>query len=238
MLRVAESIDVVLIATLILMLAHMFGPNIRSLLRRKGHLASSFGGGMAVAYVFLQLFPEIEHVHYHLGDRIHLITLASFLIFFAIELRILSQSSAGQGGTTAEPEARIFWLHIAVSWIYTAMVIFALPTDVTENAGSVVVGSLAIGLHLIYKDYVLRSHHARYFENAGRYLLALAPLAGWFTRSLVSPSEAVFDLFVAVLAGFLMQNVFRDELPHREDARLPWLFSGAALYAVLVFFTE
>jgi hypothetical protein len=237
-LRVAESIDVVLIATLILTLAHMFGPNIRRLLRRNGHLVSSFGGGIAVAYVFLQLFPEIEHVHHHLGDRIHLITLASFLIFFAIELRILSQSPAEQEGTRANSEARIFWLHIAVSWLYTAMVIFALPSDATENTGSVVVGSLAIGLHLIYKDYVLRTHHARDFEEAGRYLLALAPLFGWFIRSITTPSDAVFDLFVAVLAGFLMQNVFRDELPHQENARLSWLFSGAALYTLLVFFTE
>lgn len=238
------TLDYTLVAALLLALIHFFGPVMRRSLRGHGELVASFGGGIAVAYVFLSLFPEIELAHEWLDDRVHFVTLVSFLFFYGLEAWLFMKRrtgrnlevttvSGGDHAPHAEHPENVFWWHIALSWVYTAMVVFALPEASSEDVGFAIVGSLAVGLHLIYKDYVLRSHHHESFEEKGRFLLAIAPLAGWLAHQIIDPSEVVFDLFVALVAGFLMQGVFRDELPQASVVRLRWLFAGAATFTAL-----
>ena len=233
-----ERLDYSIIAVFILSGMYLLGPNLRRVVRRRHDVASSIGGGIALAYVFLQLFPEIEEAHAGLGDRIHLVTLASLIAFDAIELRLLSAPPASAAPRSPHARLRVFWLHIALSWIYTALIVFVIPGEAREDALLVTVGSVAIGLHLIYKDYVLRTRHPEEYELKGRYLLALAPVVGWLAHFVVQPPEHFFDFFVAILAGFLMQNVFREELPKHEGLRLGWLVIGAAGYALLVVLVE
>ena len=238
--------DYTLVAAVLLAVAQLFGPSIRQGMRRHAELATSFGGGLAVAYVFLQLFPEIEATHDWFGDEIHVVTLVSFLAFYALELRLLLRSERRLAATRTEPVSggdhaeaspghspAVFWWHLAVGWFYTFMVIFALPHEVSGDFELTVLTAVAIGLHLVYKDYVLRSHHSSAFEYKGQLALAAAPIAGWLAHILITPPDIMLDLFVAILAGFLMQNVFRDELPSAHTARLSWLFGGAAAFTLL-----
>lgn len=247
------SLDYTLLAALLLAVVHLLGPNIRQGMQRRTEAVTSFGGGLAVAYVFLQLFPEIEMAHEWLGDSVHFVTLASFLLFFVLEVRLLTHHersiskagaapvSGGDQGAASQhmnhTSTSVFWWHIALIWLYTWMVIFALPEETGENLAFAIVGTLAVGLHMIYKDFVLRAHHEVHFASRGRYLLAIAPIAGWVAHKIAAPPEFVFDLFIAVLAGILMQGVFREELPDRQTARVGWLIGGAATFALLSLLT-
>jgi hypothetical protein len=62
-------------------------------------------------------------------------------------------------------------------------------------------------------------------------------MAGWLAHQLMDPSEAVFDVFVAVIAGILMQGVFRDELPQMRAVRINWMVGGAATFTALTLLT-
>lgn len=228
-----QTIDYGLLVAMVLALIYLIGPWIRQSLRRRENVARSAGGGIAAAYVFLQLFPEIEAAHEWFGDAIHFIILISFLVFFGLEQVLWSRSEAGSN--THSPH--VFWMHIALSWMYTWTIVFALPEDIAKNFLVALLSATAIGLHLVYKDYVLRSHHTGDYEFAGRYVLALAPLAGWLVRALTMPSEAVFDMSMALLSGFLLQNVFRNELPGYRCFRYGWFAMGVAMYALLVLLT-
>lgn len=231
---VIDFADYALVAALILSSALLFGPWIRQGFRRNSQMVASFGGGLALAYVFLNLLPELELAHHLLNDRVHLVTLFSFLVFYILEVRLLS---AVANKSHAMSHGRVFWLHIGLSWLYTWLVIFALPNEVAEQLFFTIIGSLAIGLHLVYKDYVLREHHSEDYQSKGRYILALAPILGWLTHEMLEPNEYVSDLFIAVLAGFLMQNVFREELPKHTDVRIGWLVTGAGVFSLLVWLT-
>jgi uncharacterized membrane protein YeaQ/YmgE (transglycosylase-associated protein family) len=224
-----------LVVAILLALAHLLGPWIRRGFSNHVQQVVSFGGGLAVAYVFLQLIPEIEEAHAYLGDVMHFLVLFSFLGFYAVEVRFISRGV--QDGDPEEIEAgekRAFWLHVALSWFYTWMVVFALPADVSESLMVAILAGLAIGLHVTYKGFVLHGHDVREYERRGRYVLILAPLLGWLAHIIVQPSEAVFDVFIAVLAGYLMQNVFREELPSHDFARFRWMIAGALILLVLI----
>ena len=236
-----DPLDFAVITALVLAATLGLGPRIRTVLRPHARRVQSFGGGVGVAYIFLSLFPEIENVHAWLGRHVHLVTLLSFLLFFALEAWLIDHArlrrEAGAAASAQPVEPPVFWLHVAIMAFYTAVVMFALPEAVAGELLLAVAAGLAIGSHLVYKDYLLRAEAGDQFQASGRVLLAAAPLLGWVLHRIAEPSEAVLDISMAVLAGILMQSVFRDELPRPDRAALAWMVTGVAAYAVLSLFT-
>lgn len=238
-------LDFAVVTAAVIALVHAAGPWIRSHLGRHTQKVRSFGGGVGLAYVFLALFPEIDLAHDWLGQHVHLVTLVSFLVFFVIEARLVMRARAQQASAQESPqlhaddagEATAFWFHIAILALYTSLVVFTLPDRVAGELFFAFMGGLAIGVHCVYKDFLLRSHVEHQYQTAGRYLLALAPLVGWVAHRFVQPSEAVLDIGMAILAGVLIQSVFRDEIPAPDAVAMRWLFAGVATFAMLSLFT-
>lgn len=232
---VGHTGEYALLVAVLLSLGYLLSPVIGHRLNAHRTRILSFGGGLAVAYVFLQLIPEVEEAHEYLGDFMHFVILFSFLGFYALETAFLRHDRRiEESGHQDNAGGLSFWLHIGLTWFYTAMVIFALPADVSESLYVAVIVGLAIALHVTYKSYVMHEHHQRAYEAYGQFVLVLSPLAGWLAHVVIQPSEAVFDIVIAVLAGFLMQNVFREELPAHDLTRFRWMLSGSIVLLVLV----
>ena len=118
---------------------HLASPRLRPATSRHQVLIGSLGGGMAVAYVFLHLFAAIEKGHAIFGDRIHLIVLLGFLLYYGAE-RGLGKS--GQGETRSYE----LWLHLAMAWLYSWLLIYALPDALLTNGAAAIpptIGALA-----------------------------------------------------------------------------------------------
>lgn len=68
----------------------------------------------------------------------------------------------------------------------------------------------------------------------GRWFLAVAILVGWTVGLLTELSEAVTALLFVFLAGGVVLNVLKEELPKERRSRF-WPFAlGAAFYAALL----
>lgn len=230
-----DPLDFAVITALVLASTQALGPRIRAWLSPRARQVQSFGGGVALAYIFLSLFPEIDNAHPWLGDRVHLTTLAGFLLFFTLEAWLIARARRATTAASDQPsgESAVMWLHIGIMGLYTAIVMFALPREIANDLLFAVGAGLAIGVHLVYKDYVLRDQAGDQFGATGRALLTMAPLIGWVAHRIVDPSEAVLDIAMAALAGILMQSVFRDEVPRPDRASLRWLLGGVATFWLL-----
>ena len=192
----------------------------------------SSGGGMAISYVFLQLLPEIDKGHYLVGNAIYFVVLIGFVLFYALEYHLPLH---GSRKTQAGPSRFIFGLHLTITWLYSWLIIYAMPEELETSAPHAFIGVIAIGLHLFYKDYILGRHCTREFNSWGRYILAAAPLAGWGTFVLVDPtSKVVSDILIAVLGGSIIYNVLRDELPDRKQYSFHWFVLGVLVYSCLL----
>jgi exosortase/archaeosortase len=88
-----EALDLVeiLFVAILFGVVHIFGPRFRTFMQAAGKTAilGSLGGGIAVAYIFLQLLPELEAAEGRLlGDSIHLIVLVGFVVFWGLEVKL------------------------------------------------------------------------------------------------------------------------------------------------------
>lgn len=214
-----------------LAVVHVVGTPLRRLLCRHERVVRSVGGGMAIAYVFLMLLPELERGHAVVGDSIHILVLTGFLFFLSLELWFQGGRAAAvpQHGTPA-----LFRFHVGLGWFYSWTVVYALPEVVGVVGIKALISTAALGLHMLYKDYVLGVHEPGEFDVWARFALAAAPLTGWLAAVLIPPSEATGDILIAFLAGYLLQNVFRNEIPEYRESRLGWFVMGALFYSVPV----
>jgi zinc transporter ZupT len=228
-----EYVHYVGLMAITLSLLLVFGPQIRTRLHNHTLQVSSFGGGVAIAYVFLVLFPEVEHSREILGASVHVITVLSLLVFFALEVLLSRLRAREHAPDHSHHNAERFWFHIAIIWVYTWLVMFTVPEDAADNLVYVLAASATISVHLLYKDYVLRGHYDGKFEQAGRFVLALAPIAGWLSHQIVQPSDGTLEIMIAILAGVLIQSVFQEELPPVERMSYRWLVAGVAIMAGL-----
>ncbi len=216
----------VTLITAMLIAVHLFAAQIGRRLDAAEHAAHSFGGGMAIAYVFLHLLSELEKGHEVLGHAVHGIALAGFVGFSAAEYWIHRRE---EGATVGKLK-----LHIALQFIYNWLLIYMLPEAVDAGLGYAFLLAAALGLHLASTDYALRADFPREFQSWGRWVLAAGLAAGWVTDLFYEPVDPyVADTWTALLAGFLMCNVFRDEAPDPHNSRFGWFVAGVVLFGGL-----
>ena len=74
-------------------------------------------------------------------------------------------------------------------------------------------------------------------RTASRWVLAGAVVAGWAVGSATQIHEMALACLFSFLAGGMLLNVLREELPEDRESRF-WAFAlGAALYSALLLVT-
>ena len=210
---------------------HFGAPLLRRLFEPERPWLASAAGGMAVAFAIIILLPELEYVHASVGDVVYPLVLAGLVGFYVAELGLLRRRAVPAGGGSAAlstHDGAGASVHLAISWLYTFGLVYALPDQVHEHAVVVLMTSVAIGLHLAYKDWLIVAHHPAVYRRMGRYLLATSPIAAFGATLVAGPSEMVSDLILALIAGYMLQNVFRNEMPESRTSQ-PLAFAAGAL---------
>ena len=83
-------------------------------------------------------------------------------------------------------------------------------------------------------DHGLREHHKHTYLRTGRWVLAIAVVLGWVVGLLTEIPEVAIAVLTAFLAGGVVLNVLKEELPEKRESRF-WAFAlGAAAYTVLL----
>lgn len=247
-LSVGASVAGALPIALALAALHLVAPRIRRLPGVPERATGSFAGGLAVAYVFLHLLPELVEGNQAIGAAlasvardsplldlaIFGVALAGFTLFYGLERRA---QDAGPD-TTAESAAggpTLFRLHLASFVVYNALITYTMPLRLRTGVAFTLLFTVAMGLHFILTDRGLEEHYPNRFRRRGRPILAAALLAGWALAALSSPtSTIVVALLTAFLGGSILLNVFKEELPSGRQSSFPWFCVGLGLYSALL----
>lgn len=228
-----------LIAASALALIHVAAGYLRGLHHVPRSIWLSGAGGVAVAYVFLHLLPEVSRTHGVVAESLggtgalarsgaYFVALVGLVFFYGLEhvARVRSE----RGG--------VFWLHVASFGLYNAIIGYVLGSGAHGSNVRLLPFALAMGLHFLVNDYGLRHHHKERYDRVGRWLLAAAILAGWALSAVRALPEAALGLLVAFLAGGIVLNTLKEELPQERESRLSAFIAGVAAYSALELFAS
>lgn len=201
----------------------------------------SAAGGISVAYVFLHILPELSERQgdiegvgglglVFLEHHVYLMALAGLALFYLLERA--AKSSTERGGDSRG--AMVFWLHIASFSLYNALIGYLLLHRETAGLQGLLLYALALTLHFVVNDYGLREDHKRDYDRIGRWILAVAICVGWVVGLMTEIHEAVLSVLFAFLAGSIVLNVLKEELPRERKSRAWAFLLGAATYAALL----
>lgn len=208
---------------------------------RKGWLSAA--GGVSVAYVFVQLLPEVAAAQAAIGEtdaagalpylesHAWLLALVGLAIFYSLEMHAQRIKARGGTGQTSDTVGRI---HIGSFAVYNAVLGSLLLQQAERDLWSLVTFTVAIGLHLLVNDASLRAHHGRIYHDVGRWVLAAAVLIGWALSTVTELSEAAVGLPLALVSGAVVLNVMKEELPQESKSRVLPFVLGAAGYTILL----
>ncbi len=226
-----------------LALVHLFAGKLRFLDVVPRSRWLSFASGISVAYVFAHLLPQVAAGQRALAEagltrfvvkegHVWLLALVGLVVFYGLERAArTSRAKSTEGDQT---EADVFWLHMGSYGLYNLLIGYLLA----EGEGGTGLGTLlfwtAMALHFFVNDYGLRSDHKARYTRVGRWLLAAAVVAGAALGLGGRIHEAVLAALVSFLAGGVVLNVLKEELPEDRASRF-WPFAlGAAGYAALL----
>lgn len=226
-----------LIAALLFAAVHVASPWLVFLDRTPRSIWLSTAGGISVAYVFVHLLPELATLSdetRHVGPErwIWLLALAGFVAFYGLERLARRHAPRGDDGGGND----VVWaLHLGSFAIYNFAIGYLLDGQAQhEGTTGVLTYAVALGLHFIVNDRALAAHHDARYRRTGRWVLAAAVLAGWAVGLLGEIPEAAIATAIAVLAGGIVLNVVKEELPAERESRF-WAFAlGTAGYAAVL----
>lgn len=204
-------------------------------------IASSLGGGIAISYVFLHLLPELNHVHPDLAEINPYITLSGFMLFYGLEhladkLATPEKSTewdfVKKKGTMAK---YTFNLEIGFLFVYNGLIVYTMPEQFRVGIINTIIYMIAMLLHLFSNDHSLQENYLKQFKSWGCYVLAAAPVVGSIADWITPPSTLVSGVLIALLAGFILLNVFKKELPDNDKSSFGWFSAGAVGFGIMLY---
>jgi hypothetical protein len=232
-----------LVLALALAAVHIFAGRLRFVPGPPRARALSVAGGISVAYVFVHLLPELSRGEETLADaveafgerHVYVVALLGLALFYGAEQAVLRARRRRHHAASTPTSEGMFRVHLATFVAYSALIGNLVVQQVElEGFGRALLFAFALGVHLIVNDTGLRLHHRDRYHDVGRWMLAVAVLVGWISGSVLEISEPAKAALLALLAGGVILNVLKEELPPDRESRF-WAFAGgAAGYSVLL----
>lgn len=168
---------------------------------------------------------------------VYLVALLGLAIFYGLERaakRSRRESQIAHQGDVASPQ--VFRLHMVSFIVYNAIIGYLLVHREVPGLVSLLLFTLAMGLHFFTNDYGLRQDFKGRYHRYGRWLLAAAVVLGWGIGIATTLHPLVVPILFAFLSGGVVLNVLKEELPEERQSSF-WAFcTGTAVYAVLLLF--
>jgi len=231
---------------------HVFGRRLRFLDRLPRSRWLSLSGGVSVAYVFVHVLPEIGRVASHVGEEplgigflerhVYLVALGGFLAYYGVE-RAAKRGTPGEGAEAGrdanrageeEWSQRVFRMHVVAFGLYNLLVGYLLLHREEPGLASLLLFGVAMGLHFLINDWALRHHHGEAYHDYGRWVLALAVLVGVAAGFVVPLSREALAVLFAFLAGGVILNVIKEEVPAERESDFGAFALGALGYTVVL----
>jgi len=236
-----------LLAALVLAAVYVLGPRALPFERRFPRRTLSVAAGVSLAYIFLDVLPELGARHrvfvqsagplLFSEQRIYLVALAGFVFLYGLDRMVLAARVDGRLEKGREAASPIFWSHIGGFALYGWIIGDALVSRGARGWVQLLLFTVAMAFHLLVVASSLAREHGRAYLLWGRWVLAASVVAGWLVAALAPLSEAWGARLFAFVAGGVLMTSANEELPEEKGGRVGWFVLGTVGYAVLLLLT-
>ena len=231
---------VAFLATLFLMSFHLLSHWFSTHLPGNGKAFASFSGGVAVAYVFLHMLPNLVEYNKPMGKyllthqwltpftelSIYVVALLGFIVYYGFDLLAERQQIKKHN------DGLVYMLHLGMFCLYNFLITYTMSLRAQDSTTATCLFTLSMALHFLLTDRKFSRIYPKPFTHLGRYLLCGALFVGWFCSVIFDPVNVLVSAFmVAFLSGSVLLNVFREELPSTEIIHYFWFTLGSILIA-------
>lgn len=238
-----------LLSVLILCLTHIFVNKLKlSGIPRSKWL--SIAGGISVTYIFLQSFPELQEFQREMNHRdihsipgivdleIYFIALLGLTFFYGLENKTKKSVESERRPDPGKGEENIgmFWIHISSFAIYNFIIAYLLLHMEEVSKLRMITYTIAMSFHLIVTDHSLEDHFKKSYKYKGRWILVAALFLGWLTSLWLKIPEIYLGMIFAFIAGGIIMNVLKEELPRERDSNLLAFCLGVFFYSLILIF--
>jgi hypothetical protein len=201
----------------------------------------SFASGVSVAFVFLKLLPYLHDADAGLkNDGVHLLAymfaLAGLVGLYGLEIMVRRSRSQHRDQASGDPSG-IFIVHLGAFALYNAFLGALLVDQMQQSVSQQISFILALLLHNAVNDFALREHHQNQYRLFGRWVLATSVLIGWTGAVLLEIPDVVRFSAISMLAGAIILNVLKEELPADRESRFGAFVGGCIAFTVLLVFS-
>lgn len=219
------------------------------------HLLPELAAGQAQVSRAIEAAPaSLGGVGRRFAERhVYLIALVGLAVFYGLDKLALRSRGRGDdadeadGDGEGQPGGRardtpgedtttvgVFWVHMASFGVYNVLVGYLLLHRERPDTSDLLLFAVAMALHFLVTDRGLEEHHQTRYRRTGRWLLAAAVWVGVGVGAATEIPAAALAVFVAFLAGGVILNVLKEEMPSERRGRF-WAFTlGMAVYSALL----
>lgn len=236
------------LAAVLLSLIHIYASRLKALKVTPRSRWLSMGSGVSVAYVFVHILPDLKEAQESFQEKVaalsvidaiehhvYLISLLGMLAFYGLEraAKVSRKQNLAQGEGDVT-QTGVFALHMASFASYNALIGYLLVHREEPGLRSLVIYVIAMALHFVVNDYSLNEDHKQAYARVGRWILSAAVIFGWVVGSQTEIGVVITAVLFAFLAGGIILNVLKEELPQARESRF-WSFAlGAIGYSGLL----
>ena len=148
-----------------------------------------------------------------------------------------ADGAAGGHGTTTAQRAHVTAarVHVGAFAVYNGVITYTMATRFQVGVSFAVLFAAAMAVHFVLTDRGIQENYGDAVARRSRVVLAAALLGGWALSAVLPPTEPLaVSLVLAFLAGSVLFNVFKEELPDAARASAQAFAVGFAGYAVLL----
>jgi hypothetical protein len=194
----------------------------------------SLGGGVAIAYVFVDLLPKlgksnllIERVlsgfFPYFERHAFVAALLGFLLFFFVD-RSPSKWFKDEKYT----------ITMIAYALFNFLVGYAVVNKDNPEVQPLVLFTIAMALHYFTNDYTLCESHGSDYRRQGRWILIASLFFGWLAGVSIHLSETAIALISAFIGGGVIMNVMRHELPEKKANSVGVFLISAFVYTSIL----
>jgi hypothetical protein len=121
--------------------------------------------------------------------------------------------------------------------VYNFIIGYLLPRGEAAGGWSLVYYTVAMAFHFVVNDYGLYDHYRELYRRRGRWLVTAALAVGWVVGLVTELPEIYLAAIFSFVAGGVIMNVLKEELPEERRSSLVAFVSGVAAYALLLALT-